>query len=194
MYRVHAIESFDTICVRAHTTTGIEVCFYGSHAGDEEVRPEVHVLGDDGELTWRYECDCVIRRRNHAAEIAAVPAQLETRLHVLDSLVRHVREPNTFIVTPHLARNHTRLVNALHEFFPIISIGNQRGAPTEPGEGFRPIAGLRATFEEAAGQGALFNEIGVPWAVGSKAVSLHGYQSFGGAFDHRPLARMEAPE
>src|SRR5690606_33552608 len=80
LYRAGSIESFDTASLRLQTGEGVEILFYGSHAGQEEVVPQVKLIGDAGTITWVYERSYTIERLYRSAEVLPVPDQLDTRL------------------------------------------------------------------------------------------------------------------
>ncbi len=193
-YRAHDIESFDTISLRARTRDSVEIFFHGSHAGREARAPEIKIVGDRGEITWVYEKDYTVVRAGLVAEKFAVPSQLETRLCVLESVIGRLRGERPFIVDPSLARTHTRLINALHEFFPIHTVdARQIDVAKENGEIFRRIRDLDATLTEAANRNVLFSETGAPWTVPGRVQSLDCYESFSGGCsvekDRREIAR-----
>ena len=48
--RFRPMESFDTVSLRARTASGVEILFYGSHSGVEDRPPDIHLLGDHGEI------------------------------------------------------------------------------------------------------------------------------------------------
>ena len=183
LYRVHAIESFDTVSLRARTVTGVEIFFHGSHAGQEDRAPEIRLAGDNGEVAWVYEKNYTVSPRGAAPQRFAVPSQLDTRLSVLEAVVGRLRGEPSFIVEPGLARAHTRVMNALHEFFPIHEIEPEHvGLVVEPSGNFRRIQGLDETIARATERGVLFSETGAPWAVRSSAHSLVLYAAFAGCW------------
>jgi predicted dehydrogenase len=193
LYRAHAIESFDTVSLRAHTASGVEILFYGSHAGRENRAPEIKLSGDAGEITWVYEENYAIRRAGAAAEHVVVPSQLDTRLSVLESLVARLRGEHAFIVTPELARSHTRIMNALHEFFPIHDLDPRQIEVTREGEEvFRRVRQFDALVDEAARRHALFSEASAPWAIAGSARSLFAYESFGGCWTASDAGTVKA--
>jgi predicted dehydrogenase len=132
LLRTHAIETFDTASVVLRTPDGPAIEFHGTHCGALDLPPEVRVYGDRGELTWTYERTCTFQRHGHAPLVQPVPDQLATRLLVLENLLELLAGRHAFIVTPQLARAHTRVVNALHAGLPIHSL---------PGIARREIAG-----------------------------------------------------
>ena len=183
LYRARAIESFDTVSLRARTASAVEILFYGSHAGQEERPPEIKIAGDRGELTWVYEKDYAISLPGVPPLKLAVASQLETRLCVLESVIARLRGEPAFVVTPELARVHTRVMNALHEFFPIHAVSPPHIEVTQShAETFRRIRNLDAKLADAAKRHVLFSETDAPWAFRGNARSLEGYQSFAGCW------------
>lgn len=182
LYRAGQIESFDTACVRARTAGGVEILFYGTHAGAEEFSPEVRLLGTDGTISWVYEQSCSILRVGHPPETLRVPDQLDSRLCVLESVLDRLEGQPRFVVEPALGREHTRLLNALHDHFPIHAIATEHLMRVERAAGvFQRIRGLDTTVAEAAAGGLLFSQTGAPWAVACRApCALENYDRFDG--------------
>ena len=184
LYRAGDIESFDTACVRARTTRDVEILFYGSHAGAEEFPPEVQLIGEEGSITWVYESSYTVVRTGHPNEVLPVPNQLDTRLTVIDALMDRLEGNSRFIVEPALGREHTRIMNALHDFFPIHTIGAPNVTRLESRTGvFSRIRNFDETVADAAKRKLLFSETAAPWAIASTGVrSMDGYQHFAGGF------------
>jgi predicted dehydrogenase len=182
LYRAHAIESFDTVSLRARTSDGIEILFYGTHAGDQNGAPEIVLTGDRGSIHWVYEREYVVRSRTETTR-QPVPDQLETRLTVLEAVVARIRGEPAFVVGPDLARAHTLLVNALHEYFPVRSIADAHvRVSLDGGDAFRRITGIDEAIATASARAALFSELGLPWAHGVAPKSLANYRAFSGCW------------
>jgi predicted dehydrogenase len=183
LYRVNEIESFDTVSFRALTRAGIEILFYASHAGQEDFPPEIRLVGDDGQIRWTYERSYTIAAGAAPLESCEVPEQLDTRLTVLEAMMGRLAGNQNFIVEAELARGHTRLMNALHEFFPIHALDPECVAISdEPAGTFRRVRGLDALMAAAAARGELFSEAGAPWGETAELKSLAGYEAFGGCW------------
>lgn len=178
LYRANPIESFDTASLRLRTSTDVEILVYVTHAGKEEHPPEVSVQGETGTVTWSYERSCVVEQKGKPVEIMKVPEQLDVRLRVLDATLTRLETGEGFVVTPSIAREHTRIINALHEFFPILSIpASHLGSLCGKDGETRRIPDIDILIERAAAEGHLFSEAGAPWAIPSAGPrSLHGYQ------------------
>jgi predicted dehydrogenase len=183
LYRAAHIESFDTACMRARTTSGTEILFYGSHAGTEEFPPEVQLIGDKGSIIWGYESFYTVVREGRPVEVLPVPNQLDTRLSVLDAVMDGLEGKACFIVEPALGREHTRLMNALHDFFPIHTLVGAHVSRLKSRTGvFSRIPGFDAMVAEAAERNLLFSETGAAWAVPAGAPrSMKSYQRFQGS-------------
>ena len=111
-----------------------------------------------------------------------MPDQLETRLCVLDAVLDRLEGRDRFVVGPQLARVHTRVMNALHEYFPVtpIAAADLERAGEGAGAAVR-IRNVDATIAAAAKSGLLFSEAGAPWAAaGGGPRTLRGYEAFGG--------------
>lgn len=177
LYRASRIESFDTASLRLHTVDGVEILFLGSHAGQADFCPEVRLLGEDGAVTWTYERTCTLSRAGVVSETLPVPPQLDVRLRVLDAVVNRLEAGTGFVVTPALVREHTRLINALHEFFPIRDVPAAELEIKRGPEGeFHRVRDFDAVADRAAAQGRLFSEVGAAWArPAGGARSLRGY-------------------
>jgi predicted dehydrogenase len=177
LYRAGQIESFDTASLRLRTAAGVEILLFVSHAGQKERAPEVKLAGDAGTITWTYEQAYAVERPGGARETGAVPGQLDIRLRVLDAVLDRLETGAGFVVTPALVREHTRLINALHEYFPIRNVPPAYLDIKESGQGvYRRIRGLDELIEEAAPGGRLFSEAGAAWASASPgARSLRDY-------------------
>jgi len=182
LYRVGPIESFDTVCFRAGTAAGGDILFYGTHAGSENLAPEIDLIGDRGAIRWRYEQAYTVTRNGEADLVLPVPDQLDTRLSVLDAVLDRLEGRAVRVVEPALAREHTRVVNALHQFFPIHSVDAACVRQDEQADGVhRRIRDVDAVIARCAGRRELFSEGAAPWAVGPAGrQSLSGYESFAG--------------
>jgi predicted dehydrogenase len=180
LYRAGGIESFDTAGLRLRTLSGTEILLLTSHAGAEDLAPEVRLVGEEGTIVWTYERAYTVSRRGVPAETQPVPTQFDVRLRVLDAVVERLETGAGFVVTPQHVREHTRLINALHEFFPIHDVPSRYLETTNGPLGeFRRVRDLDQLTAEAIETGRLFSEVGAPWArPGEGARSLRGYRGW----------------
>lgn len=180
LYRAGRIESFDTASLRLRCTNGTVILLVVSHAGRDDVPPEVQLSGDKGTVVWTYERAFTVTRQGAAPETGMVPVQFDVRLRVLDAVLDRLEKGTGYVVTPESVREHTRLINALHEFFPIHDVpAAQLELSTEPQGQFCRVRDLDALAAEAFASGRLFSEVGAPWAQPSGGVrSLRGYRGW----------------
>lgn len=183
LYRVNAIESFDTVSLCARTAGGVAINFYGTHAGQTERAPEIRLQGETGQISWVYEKQYTVSVGSAAPRITPVPEQLDTRLSVLEAVINRLQGANSFIVEPGLARDHTRLINALHQFFPIHTVAAPHSFLDQhsAGSGYR-LQKIDALLDEAAERNVLLSDTAAPWAVRGKMHSLGDYQAFAGCW------------
>ena len=109
---------------------------------------------------------------------------MDTPLTVIAALMDRLEGNSRFIVEPALGREHTRIMNALHDFFPIHTIGAPNVTRLESRTGvFSRIRNFDETVADAAKRKLLFSETAAPWAIASTGVrSMDGYQRFAGGF------------
>ncbi len=163
LLRVHPIETFDTASFRLATPGGPDIEFHGTHVGNRELRPEVRVIGETGELVWTYERDCVLRRADGTSLALPVPDQLSTRLLVLENALTRIAGLPAFVVTPALARAHTRVVHALHALLPIHTVAAEHlVSHTETAGVFVHLPGIDDALERAAREGLPLASLGLP--------------------------------
>jgi hypothetical protein len=134
-------------------------------------------------MRWIYEKEYVIAPAGAPAQTFQVPSQLDTRLSVLEGMVGRLRGQQTFVVDPALARAHTRIINALHEYFPIYDIPFEHIETFTGASGpLRAIRKLDVTIADAAECGILFGETNARWAHRAVLQQLDGYESFRGCW------------
>lgn len=194
LYRTQLIESFDTVNARIGTESGVQIDFYATHCGEANRSPEITLTGDRGRITWCYESEYTVDRADAPTEVHALPDPLVTKLHVLENVIGCLRGESQFVVGPDLAREHTRVVNALHEFFPIREIDAPwRLTAGEPGSGFVRLVDIDKAIDEAIVHGRMLSETNLPWAVPAPVVALDNYQCFSGSYtDVRRAAGIRA--
>lgn len=114
LFRAHAIESFDTCVVTAHTADGARLWFGASHACQETVEPEIRITGADGEACWRYESETWWKRRDGATERRQLLDAHGARRAMIVATLRRLRDPAVPVCTAEMAGQHTALIEAVH--------------------------------------------------------------------------------
>jgi predicted dehydrogenase len=181
LYRAHSIESFDTVNLRLITATGVQIDFYATHCGTEDRTPEIVLTGNRGEIRWSSERQYTVARPGGMGETHSLTDHLMTKLHVMENVIGRLRGEASFVVDLKLAREHTRVVDAVHEYFPIHQVGEPAVTRVVDSEAtFIRLAGIDEAMRRAAAAGLMLGETGVSWAKPAAPVSMHNYANFSG--------------
>lgn len=155
LYRANAIEGDDTSAVRVTTTAGREATAALTLCGPTEVLPSVRVRGTTGSAVLGYTTDEVT--------IDGVTHGLG-RTDLLENLLAHRSRGDALLVPLVSTGAFVEVLEAVRATEPV-----QIDHPwvTWDGEGpaRRPlVTDVEAVVDRAADQGALFSEVGAPWA------------------------------
>lgn len=114
LWRTNSIESFDTGVVRAETTDGVALWFGVTHAAPVVREPEIVIEGENGQVVWRHERECVIVKAAGATECIPLPDTSVTRTEMMRAVLRRLDDPQAFVCTPEIALRQTELVERVH--------------------------------------------------------------------------------
>ena len=152
VFRAHAIESFDTCVVTAHTPSGARLWFGASHACRETVEPEIRITGSAGEACWRYESEAWWRSAGGPLERRQLLDAYGARRAMVTAGLRRLHDPSVPVCTAEMAGQHTALIEAVHRAAPIVPLPADRvswatatGAPAL----IPQVAGLSAAMQRA---------------------------------------------
>lgn len=126
IFRAHAIESFDTCVVTAHTPRGARLWFGTSHACRETVEPEIRITGSAGEACWRYESEAWWRGANGQTERRQLLDAYGARRAMITAALRRLRDPAVPVCTVEMAGQHTALIEAVHRAGPVVVLPADR--------------------------------------------------------------------
>lgn len=153
-FRAHAIESFDTCVVTAHTPQGVRFWFGTSHACRETVEPEIRITGTGGEACWRYETETWWRQTDGTTQRRQLLDAQGARRAMLTATLRHLRDASVPICTAEMAGRHTVLIEAAHRQsaivdFPAASVhwSGRNGAGSQVPEVPGMAEAMRRAFE-----------------------------------------------
>lgn len=179
-YRAKAIESFDTVALRARTAGGAEVLFYASHSTSELADPIFEIELSQAAVRYRGG-EAPIEARRGDGSIREYPSpQGEPHLRKLWTCVRAAATGGTPPCGLEAARAHTLCVNGIAESapdpggFPAERVRRLGGADRR----LTCVEGLAEQLQACYREGALPSELGLPWARAGKTVDLRGYASF----------------
>jgi predicted dehydrogenase len=122
VFRAHAIDSFDTCVVTAHTDDGVRLWFGASHAGSETIEPEIDIVGAGGTACWRYESEAWWRAADGMSSRQPLLDAYGARRAMMDAALQRLHDPSVPICTSEMAASLASLVEAVHHSAPIRSV------------------------------------------------------------------------
>lgn len=186
LYRIQDIESFDTASLRLETEEGIPIYYAVSHSGLKNIPPLLRVEGECGYVEWTFAGKFKVK--TEAGFEVHDYAELSTiREHMIENVCAWVTSRTGKVVPIEDALIHTRIVNGLHQAFPIHTIAadllKREGLE---GKSFTYLPGLEDDMKEAHASASLLCELRpgtYPARPGS--FSLKDYTSFEGTYAER---------
>ena len=181
LYRARPyIESDDTSCLEAETTTGIKIYFYVTHCPERELDPVMEVVGTNGTARWYYSEKTEIEYKDGTRESftsGGVNPWLEVmRISALvhrGELARPystLENSRSFVVAINGAYDSSRYISAIPEHYVrYIGTGDERRAV---------VAGIDELLDRACADRKLLSELNVYWARRTWRVNVENYRSF----------------
>lgn len=165
LFRAHAIESFDTCVITAHTPQGVRLWFGTSHASRETVEPEIRITGTEGEACWRYEAETWWRRADGTTQQRKLLDAHGARRAMLSATLRRLRDASVPVCTTEMAGQHTALIEAAHRQSAIVDFSpasvHWRG-PNGAGSQVPEVPGMAAALRQAFGAEQSLGACGFP--------------------------------
>ncbi len=152
LFRVNAIESFDTAVVRARSAGGVDFWFGFSHSTQEFHQPEILITGARGRAHWVHEKHLVIKSDDGGGSVMPLPDAFTFRHRMLMSVLARLREPGTWICDTAVAARHTAFIRSVHDRAPVRDFPAawvKRGRDPETGADLLTVTGLGAALREA---------------------------------------------
>lgn len=182
LYRGHkSIQSDDTTCMELITKEGVGIYFYVTHRSDINYGPVMEIHTDQALITWTNDEKCTIKFKNGEEktldnegidpylQVFNVPAQV--KLGKLDGLYSTFENTRSFVVAVngmYLSSEQIREIPAKY----ITESKNGKGdVKTE-------CADIVKFMDQACAQRKLLSDIGVEWAVPTKAVNVENLTDF----------------
>ena len=164
-FRAHAIESFDTCVITAHTPQGVRLWFGTSHACRETVEPEIRITGTQGEACWRYETETWWRQTDGTTQRRQLLDAHGARRAMLTATLRHLRDPAVPVCTTEMAGQHTALIEAAHRKNVIVDFPAgtvQWSGRNGDGSQVPEVPGMAEAMRQAFGSEKLLRACGFP--------------------------------
>lgn len=185
LYRAQCIESFDTLSVRAWTSDDIPILINMTHSSGRPIEPVIRVRGDKGTLVWSHRRDVCLHRSGECRQLARIPVDAQ-KACLLRTFAGRISHGEGTICTLDMATEHTRLINALHEFVPVYSIDEEFLDFLTSGNGVQTaIRNIESDLDYVTDQQSLFSEAEIPWAMAATHANLGSYRRFEGICDYR---------
>ncbi|WP_269540851.1 Gfo/Idh/MocA family protein [Cerasicoccus fimbriatus] len=170
LYRAKPIETFDTVVTQLRMENGVEMQVNLTHSGAETTTPMVEVIGEDGSVIWEFHEEVSLRPDG---ESLPTPAGRENTVEMFRQLVNAMREGRPMGCSLEMAREHTRLINALHNSCEIHSIEPPHRYEMDwRGELLSAAEGINEALVESIDQGKFFAEMNVAWAKPATPLTL----------------------
>ncbi len=186
LYRIQDIESFDTASLRLGTEEGIPVYYAVTHSGRRTVQPLLRVDGECGFVEWTHAGKFKIKTEM-GLEVHDYTALSTIREHMIENVCAWVMSHTGKVVPIEEALIHTRIVNGLHQAFPIHAMPPEdirRQGPEE--KSFAYLPGLDEDMRQAHATANLLCELKPDtYPARPGTFSLKDYTSFEGTYADR---------
>jgi predicted dehydrogenase len=181
LFRAQNIPSFDTAGLKIGLTDGQEV-FYGvTHSGKENIQVFLTIEGEEGRIEWEQFNEI---RITTAAGIEIIGFEDINRLreNMIEQVCGWITDRSGTVVGVPEASLHTKIINALHEGFPIRDFDPARVfLRTHQNQTFHFVEGLLDDLRAAYEQGALLSELQPEmYGPAPETFSLREYHAFSG--------------
>jgi predicted dehydrogenase len=185
LYRVYALENFDSIACRAFTKEGTELLFYASHAVHKELGPLFSFEFEKAKIAYGEVSGEIVAIDRLGKEKNYGSPEAEHPLHKLFEAVASVREPRLVLCGPEAARSQTLCINGIQESAPEIVTLAESMVQRDDKERRYWAKGLAEAFYDCYQQGVLPGEAGFSWAKSGKLIDLGNYRFFPGGSHHQ---------
>jgi len=184
LYRAWDVEGFDTCAVRCRTEGGCEILILLTHACSNRVDPTLFIQVERGaverELLKSYR---IVSEQNPAGERACEKEPIAV-MH--DEWIRFLEgSPVAEIYSVEQAAEHTRLICALSEHCPVVTVDPASITEVPDGHGsfFRSLADIQPLFEKCREDFLLPHEVGLTdWTEPGRQADIGEYDTFSGVF------------
>ena len=164
LYRAYDIESFDTGCLRAQTSEGVQLVFAAAHACSETMNPLMRLDAESALVSWEIGADASIAYEDGTVESVSEYSPRSCMIeNIADAVLGHVPQPHC---TLEIGRAHVAYIDAVHRAAEIRDVPAAYVTTNEDNQ--RVIAGIEETVRATWDTGQLFSELGSLFAQESK--------------------------
>ncbi len=122
LWRVNAIESFDTAVVRGRLAGDVRFWFGFSHATREVHEPEILLTGTLGRARWIHERQIEIETDGGVRRVSPMPDAFGFRQRMFRAVLARLRNPAVPVCDTALAAKHTAFICDLHAFAGVVDV------------------------------------------------------------------------
>jgi predicted dehydrogenase len=181
LYRARPfIESDDTSCLEAETTSGVKIYFYVTHCPERQLDPVMEIVGTNGTAYWYYsEATEIVYKNGTRETFTSEGVNPWVEVMRISALVHQgeVERPystlansRSFVVAINGAYDSSRYIGTIPEHYVrYLGTGDERRAV---------VAGIDDLLDRACADRKLLSELNVYWARRTWRVNVEGYQKF----------------
>lgn len=173
LWRVNAIETFDTAVVRGRIGRGVRFWFGFSHATREVHEPEILLTGTRGKVRWVHDSRIEMETGDGARRVIALPNAFDCRQRMLRVVLGRLRNPGEPVCDTALAAKHTAFICDLHAYAEVGDVPGQLVESQVSAEGevvHLRVAGLGEAMRQAFAAESMLAATGVFAGAGSPPV------------------------
>lgn len=188
-YRANAIETEDTVVLRATLDNGAVLRVLLTHACRTTVNPRIVLGGTQGRMTWSFEQGIEFFDRD-GESVHSLVRDGQARRHMVRSLAHQVRRAGPSPIaaaTLEVARAHSLLVSAVVQASPVHEVpASLIHEVDHEGSRLRYVAGIEELFARCLAVDPADANFGlsalgdVSWAQSASRMDLTGYRHFAG--------------
>jgi len=113
LFRANPIESFDTCSLFVDTSAGPRLALYLTHACQDRLNPQIHVVGTRGSILLDHT-SCVVESVDKGKSVLKSATGDSVREQMLSNALAATRDEPSFICTAKMASCHTKVISDLH--------------------------------------------------------------------------------
>ena len=182
LYRVNAIENYDTCAFRFWTESDVDLIVCYTHACRQVHDPRLVIIGDRGRIIYDTGHEAVIETSTGSETISL---HVNPHLNMIERFANLLtgEKDERAVATLEIARAHLVAVNGASEATPVYDIGKQLIDVIPMANGARLLAlpNIEQIFDQCALERRLPSELRtVDWARKAGCKNLVGYNVFEG--------------
>lgn len=198
LYRVNAIENYDTCSLRIGLSDGVSILVLFTHASEIDRDPVTVIRGERGviKIDGSVEVEGIgqlLRRQQPEFE--------ELQANMQNAFAQRLRGMDVPLASLEIARAHTLAVNGASEAAAVTQVPEEFARTIRrDGHKLWAIAAIDKIFEQCQLQEKMLHESGlVEWSAAAGFKNLRGYSAFAGpkaadsSQDGKAAVRMAAP-